>query len=50
MKSVSGKKLCKIIEKRGWVLQRVTGSHHSIEPGPAGISKPIRSPGFNNSL
>ena len=28
MKSVSGKKLCKIIEKKGWVLKKVTGSHH----------------------
>ncbi|MGB0564472.1 MAG: type II toxin-antitoxin system HicA family toxin [Spirulinaceae cyanobacterium] len=28
MKSVSGKKLCKIVKKRGWILQRVTGSHH----------------------
>lgn len=28
MKSVSGKKLCKIIEKLGWQLKRVTGSHH----------------------
>ncbi|MGK7878625.1 MAG: type II toxin-antitoxin system HicA family toxin [Crocosphaera sp.] len=28
MKSISGKKLCKIVEKRGWILKRVTGSHH----------------------
>ncbi|ACB50569.1 hypothetical protein cce_1219 [Crocosphaera subtropica ATCC 51142] len=28
MKSISGKKLCKIIEKLGWQLKRVTGSHH----------------------
>ena len=28
MKSVSGKALCKIVEKQGWVLKRVTGSHH----------------------
>ncbi|WP_319421998.1 type II toxin-antitoxin system HicA family toxin [Pleurocapsa sp. FMAR1] len=31
MKSVSGKKLCKIIEKKGWVLRKVTGSHHVYE-------------------
>ncbi|AFY62506.1 type II toxin-antitoxin system HicA family toxin [Synechococcus sp. PCC 6312] len=31
MKSVSGKRLCKIVEKRGWILQRVTGSHHIYE-------------------
>ncbi len=28
MKSISGKKLCKIVEQRGWILKRVTGSHH----------------------
>lgn len=28
MRSVSGKRLCKIVEKRGWVLKRITGSHH----------------------
>jgi predicted RNA binding protein YcfA (HicA-like mRNA interferase family) len=31
MKSVSGKRLCKIVEQKGWVLQRVTGSHHIYE-------------------
>jgi len=28
MKSVSGKALCKIVERKGWLLKRVTGSHH----------------------
>jgi len=28
MKSVSGKALCKIVERKGWVLKRITGSHH----------------------
>ncbi len=28
MRSISGKALCKVIERRGWVLKRVTGSHH----------------------
>jgi predicted RNA binding protein YcfA (HicA-like mRNA interferase family) len=31
MKSVSGKSLCKIIEQKGWVLRRITGSHHIYE-------------------
>jgi predicted RNA binding protein YcfA (HicA-like mRNA interferase family) len=31
MKSISGKELCKIVEKKGWVLRRVTGSHHIYE-------------------
>ena len=28
MKAVSGKKLCKVVEKKGWVLKKITGSHH----------------------
>lgn len=31
MKSISGKRLCKIVEQKGWVLQRLTGSHHIYE-------------------
>ncbi|MGR3278011.1 type II toxin-antitoxin system HicA family toxin [Acaryochloris marina NIES-2412] len=28
MRSVSGKRFCKIVERKGWILKRVTGSHH----------------------
>ena len=28
MKNITGKELCKILEKRGWELVRVSGSHH----------------------
>lgn len=28
MKQVSGKKFCKVLERHGWTLQRVKGSHH----------------------
>ncbi|MDJ1169962.1 type II toxin-antitoxin system HicA family toxin [Roseofilum sp. BLCC_M154] len=28
MKLVSGKNFCKILEKNGWILKRVKGSHH----------------------
>lgn len=31
MKSISGKQLCKIVEQKGWVLRRITGSHHVYE-------------------
>jgi predicted RNA binding protein YcfA (HicA-like mRNA interferase family) len=31
MKSISGKRLCKIVEQKGWVLRRITGSHHIYE-------------------
>jgi predicted RNA binding protein YcfA (HicA-like mRNA interferase family) len=34
MKSISGKELCKIVERKGWVLKKITGSHHIYEkPG-----------------
>ena len=34
MKSVSGKALCRIIERNGWMLKRVTDSHHIyVKPG-----------------
>ena len=28
MRAISGKVLCKIVERYGWELKRVTGSHH----------------------
>jgi predicted RNA binding protein YcfA (HicA-like mRNA interferase family) len=28
MKTVSGKRMCQILEGKGWRLARVTGSHH----------------------
>jgi predicted RNA binding protein YcfA (HicA-like mRNA interferase family) len=28
MKQVSGKELCKLVERNGWSLPRINGSHH----------------------
>lgn len=28
MKSISGKTFCKILERKGWILKRIKGSHH----------------------
>lgn len=28
MKAISGKRMCKILEAKGWRLARVTGGHH----------------------
>jgi predicted RNA binding protein YcfA (HicA-like mRNA interferase family) len=28
MKAISGKRMCKLLEARGWKLTRLTGSHH----------------------
>lgn len=46
MKSVSGKKLCKIVEKKGWVLKKVTGSHHIYVK--TGINKILSIPVHKN--
>lgn len=45
MKSVSGKALCKIIERQGWELKRITGSHHIYAKEGNGVilSIPVRS-------
>lgn len=28
MKAISGKRMCKLLEGKGWTLARATGSHH----------------------
>ena len=28
MKSIPGKRLCKVLEKKGWHLKTIRGSHH----------------------
>ncbi|MHC5937523.1 type II toxin-antitoxin system HicA family toxin [Nostoc sp.] len=46
MKSISGKQLCKIVEQKGWVLQRITGSHHIYEN--PGVEKILSIPVHRN--
>ncbi len=43
MKSISGKRFCQVLASRGWMLQRVNGSHHIFtKPGYlARISVPV---------
>jgi predicted RNA binding protein YcfA (HicA-like mRNA interferase family) len=43
VKSVSGKRFCKVLESRGWVLQRIRGSHHIYgQPGnPTILTIPV---------
>ncbi len=43
MKSVSGKKLAKVLEKLGWQLVRVCGSHHRYSKGKESISIPVHA-------
>jgi len=28
LKAVTGKQLCRVLERKGWVLARISGSHH----------------------
>ncbi len=45
MKTTSGKEFAKLLEKRGWELKRINGSHHIYAKfgNPARISVPIHS-------
>jgi predicted RNA binding protein YcfA (HicA-like mRNA interferase family) len=41
MKSISGKKLAKILEKKGWILVKTRGSHFKFEKGQDSLIVPI---------
>jgi predicted RNA binding protein YcfA (HicA-like mRNA interferase family) len=42
VKAVSGKEFCKALERKGWTLDRVSGSHHIYtRPGHAPVSVPV---------
>ena len=38
MKPVSGKRMCSRLEERGWVLDRINGSHHVYRHAATGRS------------
>lgn len=46
MKSISGKKFCKLLEKYGWQLKRISGIHYIYMK--AGISVRISVPVHGN--
>jgi len=43
MRSISGREFARMIEKRGWVLLRINGSHHiyGVPGSPVRISLPV---------
>ncbi|MBX9791578.1 MAG: type II toxin-antitoxin system HicA family toxin [Pirellulales bacterium] len=45
MKPVSGKRMCRILERYGWICKRVKGSHHAYQkPGtPKTIIVPVHA-------
>ncbi|MEY2831027.1 MAG: hypothetical protein RLZZ574_285 [Cyanobacteriota bacterium] len=46
MKSISGKKFAKLLERQGWILLRVNGSHHIY--GKSGNTQRISVPIHGN--
>jgi predicted RNA binding protein YcfA (HicA-like mRNA interferase family) len=36
VKTVSGKRMCRILEERGWTLARINGSHHIFRHASTG--------------
>jgi predicted RNA binding protein YcfA (HicA-like mRNA interferase family) len=44
MKAVSGKEMCRILERRGWTLKRIHSSHHRYEkPGHSPVVVPVHN-------
>ncbi len=41
MKSISGKKLAQILEKKGWILVKTKGSHFKYQKDFDSVSVPI---------
>ena len=43
MRSISGKEFCRVLERHGWSLLRVQGSHHIYgqSGNPARLSVPV---------
>lgn len=42
MKALSGKEMCRILARRGWILKRIRGSHHRYEkPGHSPVVVPV---------
>ncbi|MCK5194675.1 MAG: type II toxin-antitoxin system HicA family toxin [Desulfobulbaceae bacterium] len=43
MKSITGKDLCRLLERKGWEMKRIKGSHHiwAKSGNPVRISVPV---------
>lgn len=56
MKPVSGKRMCKVLEDRGWELDRISGSHHIYtHPDGGRVTVPVHAsrdlkPGTQRSI
>ncbi len=43
MKTITGRDLCRILEKKGWILVRVRGSHHCYGKGDEKVFVPVHA-------
>jgi predicted RNA binding protein YcfA (HicA-like mRNA interferase family) len=57
MKPVSGKRMCRLLEKRGWYLDRIRSSHHVYRNPETGrsVTVPVHrnadlKPGIQRSI
>lgn len=48
MKAISGKRLARLLEQRGWTLARISGSHHIYAKADSDI--PITVPVHGNAI
>jgi len=46
LKAISGKRLCRLLEEKGWELKRINGSHHIY--AKAGVVARISVPVHGN--
>ena len=46
MKPVSGKELCRVLERHGWALARIKGAHHIYKR--SGAPRPVPVPVHGN--
>ncbi|MBI3467878.1 MAG: type II toxin-antitoxin system HicA family toxin [Planctomycetes bacterium] len=37
MKIISGKRMCRLLEQRGWTLARINGAHHIYRQTASGL-------------
>ena len=50
MKPVSGKRFCKVLERHGWILPRINGSHHIYGRPDSPLILPVPVHGSDDDL
>lgn len=47
---MKGKELVKLLQKNGWVLKRIKGSHHILEKDGRSVSVPVHNTDIQKGL